>query len=260
MHLTPIILALLPSLTLAADPAQKPLQEKAKGWLDRAKGYIPTAVPTVPGLTAVSRVHNPKPTLKSPIKDSANAVAAKAVHPIGRSNWHNLFAPPNNGEISWMIFVTGGNRTCSGHCHNLHVSWNETAAILSADPIAPKLGLLDCDNEKVLCATWRAQPPTIWHVRRPAPGQAIDGGEKGESEVRINYLNYTTTGVQEMVALHTGNKYRDGYLYGGYFQPFDGELAKYGILEAVGWVLFVVGLIPSWSIMLTISMVTRLLM
>ena len=263
MHLSQLILLpLLPSLTIAAQPAQKPLQEKAKGWLNKAKEYIPTAVPTVPGLTAVSKASNPKPTLKSPLKQTANAIAAKKVQTLTRSNFRDLLTPASNanGPMEWMVFVTGGNKTCGPHCHNLHVSWNESAALLAADPLAPKLGLVDCDIERVLCATWTAKPPTIWHIRRPAPGQSLEGREHGESEVRINYLNYTTTTASDMVALHTGNKYLDGYLYEGNFHIFDSWLAKNGLLDPLGWVLFIVGLVPSWGIMLTISMVTRSLM
>ena len=263
MHLSnAILLPLLPALASAAQPAQKPLQDKAKGWLNAAKQYIPTAVPTVPGLTAVSKVHNPKPTAKSPIKEAANAVAAKKVQVLNRSNYRSLLtpAPDARGPTEWLVYVTGGNKTCGGHCHNLHVSWNESAAILAADPLAPNLGLIDCDNDRVLCAIWTAKPPTIWHIQRPAPGQALEGREVGKSDIRVNYLNYTTTTASDMVALHTGSKYKDGYLIEHSYHLFDSWLAEKGLLDAFGWVMFLVNLVPSWTIMLTISMVTRTLM
>ena len=256
-----LVLSVLPLLPLAAD--QKPLQEKAQGWLNKAKSYLPTAVPTVPGLTGIEKVHNPKPTARSPIKEAANVIAAKKVTPITRANWHEYLTPASNTKqpSEWLIFVTGGNKTCSGsQCHNIHVSWNESAAILAADPLSPKLGLVDCDNNRVLCAIWTAQPPTIWHIRRPAPGQALPGRAPGISETRVNYLNYTTTGVNDIVALHTGNKYEDGYLYEGNFHLFDSWLAQNGLLDITGWVLFIAGVVPTWGVMLTISMVTRALM
>lgn len=255
--------SLVPLLTFAAEPAQKPLQEKAQGWLNKAKSYIPTAVPTVPGLTAIEKVSNPKPTFKSPIKETANVIAAKKVTPLTRQDYRDLLtpAPSAKSPLEWLVFVTGGNKTCvGGHCHNLHVSWNESAAILAADPLAPKLGLIDCDTNRVLCAIWTAKPPTIWHIRRPAPGQTLKGRVPGESEVRIVYLNYTTTGVDDIVALHTGNKYEDGYLYEGTFHLFDSWLAQNGLLDVVGWILFIAGVVPTWGVMLTISMGTRALM
>lgn len=258
---TALCVSLLPAFALTEQPAQKPLKEKAKGWFSAAKA----AVPTMPGLTAIPKPHNPHPTLAHPIKESASKIAALNVHPITRQNYRSLLAPSSSTDTptEWLIFIAGGPKSCAGRvkgCHNMHVAWNESAAILSADALAPKLGIVDCDEQRVLCTTWTANPPTIWHIRRPAPGRSLEGREEGESEVRVNYLNYTTTTAGDMVALHTGNKYQDGYLYEGKLRIFDSWLAKNGLLDLAGWVLFIVGLVPSWSIMLTISMVTRLLM
>lgn len=62
------------------------------------------------------------------------------------------------------------------------------------------------------------------------------------------------------MALHTGKKYEEGILQEGIFQPFDGPLAQYGVLKAVGYVLFAFGMVPSWAFMLVISMVSRTIM
>lgn len=138
-------------------------------------------------------------------------------------------------------------------CHNLDVAFNETAALLAADPTAPKLGVLNCDNAKALCATWTAKPPTIWHIRR-------FGGEDPKNEVRVNFLNFSTTTAGEMVALHTGNKYEEGWEYEGVFHLFDGWLARNGLLNPVGYVIWAFGVIPSWGVMLVISLVSRTFM
>ena len=260
MQLTIALLAaFLPSLALTATPVQKPLQEKAKGWLNA----VQEKMPKVPGLTGIPKPHNPHPTLAHPIKEAASKIAAANVHTLTRQNYHSLLDPDpaSTSPTEWLIFITGNTTSCAGRvngCHNMFVAWNESAAILSADPLAPKLGLLDCDDQRVLCAAWAAKPPTIWHIRRPGHGRSLEGREDGASEVRINYLNYTTTTAGDMVALHTGNKYKEGYLYEGYQQPFDSWLAKSGILDLAGYVLFAVGLVPGWALMLTISMVTRL--
>ena len=254
MHPTTLLPLLLPALTSAAD-TQKPIGERARGWLSAAGEYLPTAFPTVPGLTAVPL--SPKPTSKSPISAAASKIAALKVQPLTMSNYASVLTPDpsTRGPTDWMVFVTGGNKTCGGHCHNLEVSWNETASILAADPTAPKLGIINCDEQRVLCTTWTAKPPTIWHFTRPTPGETWS-----KTDVHVSYLNFTTTTAGDMVALHTGNKYKDGYLYEGIFHLFDGPLAKYGLLDAVGYVIFAFGLVPSWAFMLIISMVSRNIM
>ena len=63
-----------------------------------------------------------------------------------------------------------------------------------------------------------------------------------------------------MLALHSGKKYEGGVLNVGYFQPFYGVLAQYGVNKAVGYVVFAFGMVPSWAFMLVISMASRTLM
>ena len=63
-----------------------------------------------------------------------------------------------------------------------------------------------------------------------------------------------------MVALHSGKKYETGLVYEGYFDPIDGQLAHFGLLKPIGYVLFGFSMIPSWAFMLVISMVSRTVM
>ncbi len=63
-----------------------------------------------------------------------------------------------------------------------------------------------------------------------------------------------------MVALHTGKKYQEGILYEGWFDPFDGVLAQWGVNKAIGYVLFGIGMVPSWAFMIVVSMVSRTIM
>lgn len=63
-----------------------------------------------------------------------------------------------------------------------------------------------------------------------------------------------------MVALHTGNKYEDGWEYEGMFHLFDGWLARNGLLNPVGYVIWAFGVVPSWGVMLVISLVSRTFM
>ena len=255
MRLTAALLTFLLPAVVSAQ-AQKPLTDKAKGWFNAAKKYVPTAMPTVPGITVPSVPQ----AVQSPVSVPASKIAALKVHPLTMSNYETLLTPEpaTKGPTEWMVFVTGGNKTCGGRCHNLEVAWNETASLLAADPQAPKLGIINCDTERVLCTTWTAKPATIWHIQRPVP--APDQSMPATSDIHVNYLNITTTTAQDMVALHTGKKYEEGYLYEGVFHPFDGPLAKYGVHKVAGYILFGFGLIPSWAFMLVISMGSRALM
>lgn len=248
MHLAAPLILSLPVLTSAQ--AQKPLTEQVKHWFSAATSSILAAVPT--GTPPIPE------NVKHPVAAAAAKGASLKVHPVTMRNYQELLAPDSSrpGTTEWMILVSGGNKTCGGHCTRLEVAFNETASLLAADPTAPKLGYINCDSQAVLCTTWTAKPPTIWYIQRPHPGPGSDQSVPASS-IHINYLNFTETTASDMVALHTGKKYEEGYLYEGAFQPFDGLLAQYGLSQAVGYVVFVFGLVPSWAFMLIISMVTR---
>ena len=244
MHLTHPLLLALPALTAAQ--AQKPLTEQVTDWFNYAKNYVSNTVPAA---------------AKDPIGASASKVAAKNVTPLTMANYESFLTPDPHSAQSpqeFMVFVSGGNKTCGGHCAQVEKAWNETASILAADPTAPKLGYVNCDMEGVLCATWMAKPPTVWHIQRPVADK--DQSAAPLSTIRINYLNVTSTTVGDMVALHTGKGYEKGMVYEGYFQPIDGPLAQMGILKYVGYVMFGFGLIPSWAFMVIVSMVSRTIM
>lgn len=243
MHLTHSLALTLPALTAAQ--SQKPLGAQFQGWFDKAKSYIPNSVPAA---------------AKDPVGTSAASVAAKTVTPLTISNYEEWLTPDQSSAKSpqeYMVFVSGGNKTCAGRCAKVEKEWNETVSLLAADPTAPQLGFLNCETQGPLCATWQAQPPTIWHIQRPI---AKADQSTPASTVYINYLNVTTSTAGDMVALHTGKKYETGILYEGYFQPFDGLFAQYGVNKAVGYAFYYVGLVPSWTFMVVVSMASRALM
>ena len=243
-----LILALLPTLTLSAE--QIPLTEKATGWFNKAKSYVPTAA-------------------KSPIGSSAAKVAAEIITPITRENWESELSPTTDsdarriakgksaaatGPDTWLVLITGGNKTCHGHCTGVEQAFNESAALLAADPSSPKLGLLNCDREAILCGIWAANVPTLWHIERPIP--AADQS-RASTTIRIIHVNTTTITAQEIVQIHTQKSYLDAPAYVGAFHPFDGWLARYQLNKAVGYVLFGVSAVPSWAFMIVVSMVSR---
>ena len=243
MHLTHALTLALPALCAAQ--AQKPLSEQAAAWFEKAKSYIPNSIPSA---------------AKDPVGAGAAKIAAKNVTPLTMANYESFLTPDPNSPKSpqeYMVFVSGGNKTCGGLCTKLEKEWNETASLFAVDPTAPHLGYINCDTQAVLCATWMAKPPTIWHIQRPI---AHADQSTPASTIYINYLNFTETTVGDMVALHSGKKYETGMIYEGYFNPIDGQLAQLGLLKIIGYVLFGFSMIPSWAFMLIISMVSRWVM
>ena len=248
MHLTHSLVLALPALTAAQD-IQKPLIEQATSWIQSLRGYIPTSVPSVV-----------PSAIKSPIASTASKISALKITPLTISNYEAELTPDPNSPQSpqeWMVFVSGGNRTCGGYCDRLEREFNKTATLLAADPTAPRLAYVNCDREGALCSTWMAKPPTIWHVQRPV---AQADQSTPASTIYINYFNVTHSTAGDMVALHTGKKYQEGILYEGWFDPFDGQLAKLGVNKAIGYVLYGIGMVPSWAFMIVVSMVSRTIM
>ena len=97
-------LAILPALAVAQE--QAPLADRVQGWFDKAKSYLPTATPVVP----VEKVVEQK-------------VQEKAVTPFNLSNWQSALEPSSEPK-EWLLFVTGGNKTCFGRCEQASKAFN----------------------------------------------------------------------------------------------------------------------------------------
>lgn len=108
MRFFSLVSLFFPLLTVAQD--QKPLREKAQGWFDKAKSYIPTAAATVPADAGAAKV------------------ADKVVTKLDAANWQSILTSassnPHDGPEEWMIFVTGGNKSCYGQCTQVEKAWN----------------------------------------------------------------------------------------------------------------------------------------
>lgn len=102
MRLTPL-LALLPALAAAQD--QIPFGEQIKGWFNKAKAYIPSANPAAPA------------------EEAAEKVVEKTVTPLNLSNWQSVLEPSSQPQ-DWLIFITGGNKTCFGRCGTAEKAFN----------------------------------------------------------------------------------------------------------------------------------------
>lgn len=100
-----LLVPLLPSL-VSAD--QVPLMEKAAEWLDKAKGYIPNS--------------------GSGAADAADAgpayIGERRVERINIRNWQRKLSPKLDTEEEWLVYVTGGNKSCFGRCGHADSTWN----------------------------------------------------------------------------------------------------------------------------------------
>jgi len=235
-------LFLLP-LLVAAD--QVPLKDKAAGWFDKAKAYIPSAVP-----------------VPHPIDAGAAKVADQTVERLTIRNWERKLSPKLDTEEEWMVYVTGGNKSCFGRCGPVDLTWNESVPLLAAMQKrsgSPKLriGQIDCEKESVLCTGWAATMPSVYHFSVP---KKSDPQEK--VPLHVVPLNMTLTTVDDIVSIPTASKSR--YLqyeeYTGMLHPFDGWVAQFGLLKPFGYFMWGVGNVPSWAMMLIISFVSRNIM
>ena len=237
MRLTTSLLALLP-LTIAAQEQQNPLQS----WLDKAKSYLPNAA-------------------TAPVASAAGKAAASNVATITTDNWKSTLTPsttdPADGPEPWMVFFTGGNKSCYGRCLGVEKAWNESTALLAADPSAPKLGFVHCDKSPVLCTMWATNVPSIWHVELPVV--AADQS-KPATTIRILVLNTTTTTAMDIVKIHTEKTYEKKAVYESPIHPFDGWFAQYGLIVPMGYILYGFANIPSWAFMIVISLMSRTIM
>lgn len=97
------LVAFLPALAMAQE--QVPLADRVQGWFNKAKAYVPTAVPA------------------DPIVKMAEKVTAKRVTPVTMSNWQSILAPGSKAQ-DWLVFVTGGEKTCFGRCEHAEKAFN----------------------------------------------------------------------------------------------------------------------------------------
>lgn len=103
------ILAL--AAAVAAQPdVPSPIFERAKGWFDQAQQFI-QSVAGAPKAAASAKV------------------AEHAVTPLTFANWkdviqHSGAVQEYNPPEAWMVYITGGNRTCGGLCERPDRAWN----------------------------------------------------------------------------------------------------------------------------------------
>ncbi|OOF98206.1 hypothetical protein ASPCADRAFT_205468 [Aspergillus carbonarius ITEM 5010] len=236
------VVALLPALAVAQE--QVPLADRVQGWFNKAKSYLPTATPVVPAAVVEKVV------------EKAVKIQEKTVTPFNVTNWQSLLEPSSEPQ-DWLVYVTGGNKTCFGRCDKADKSFNESVLLFSADPTSPNLGKLDCESNQVLCSAWGAGTPSVWHFQVP---QAQLGEERAPTALHTVYLNTTTVTPETIYKVHSEKVYETTPAYEGALHPTDGWLAQNGLLLPLGYVIYGFSAIPSWLFMILISFFSRTFM
>ncbi len=133
----------------------------------------------------------------------------------------------------------------------------ESAVILASSLSPPRLGRIDCDKDNLLCTTWSASIPGIWHFLISVP---TSGSSSGPSPLHILPIYPRNVTAQDIVKIHTDKTYLDLPEYTGAYHPLDGWLQRFGLLEPLGYVMWAVGSTPSWLFMVGVSFLSRQLM
>ncbi|TAQ83664.1 hypothetical protein B7494_g8010 [Chlorociboria aeruginascens] len=237
MRFSTVSLLALPLLATASQQ-ESPLEQakaQAQYWFDKISSYIPN------------------PNKEHPVEDAAANIAGRTVKTLTLNNWESTIRssvkPDSATPEEWWILLTGGNKTCFGLCHGVETAFNETAALWTVKPNTPHLALLNCDDQPVLCSSWGAGPPNLWMLQVPAPPAPVD--------IRIEYLNTTTTSIKTFTDLQSTGSWKQKHIYEGYFHPFDGPLAQFGLAVPVGYFFWVMSVVPSWIFMIGISFISR---
>ncbi|OJJ70918.1 hypothetical protein ASPBRDRAFT_43790 [Aspergillus brasiliensis CBS 101740] len=241
MRFTPVV-ALLPALAVAQE--QVPLADRVQGWFNKAKSYLPTATPVAPAAAVVEKVVE-----KTKIQE-------KTVSEFNLTNWQSYLEPASEPQ-DWLIYITGGNKTCFGRCDQADKAFKESVLLFSADPTSPNLGKLDCEENKVLCSAWGAGAPSVWYLQVP---QAQLGEERPNTPLHTVYLNSTTVTPETIYKVHSEKVYETTPAYEGALHPTDGWLAQNNLLLPLGYVIYGFSAIPSWLFMIGISFFSRTFM
>lgn len=221
------LLLALPAL--AAAQQQAPLLDQLKGWFAKATESISSAIPSV-------SPHIPTNPIAAGAKKAAAALKLKRIEV---SNYQDLLKPgaatASPGYESWMIFVTGGNKTCFGLCEHAETAFNASVPLISASPTAPYLGLLNCETDGPLCHAWAVSAPSILHFLLPQP---LADQSTAHSIVRDIKVNRTTVTAPEIAAIHLQEKYKETEPYEGFWHPFNGPLATSGLALPLGYAIW----------------------
>ncbi|RMZ80378.1 hypothetical protein DV738_g2788, partial [Chaetothyriales sp. CBS 135597] len=245
MLLPALSVLLLPSLLpgLVACEEEASLSSKAAGWFEKAKAFIPSSS------TAAATVVSAEDVVAQP-EHQSEPVVLRIVEQIQRSNYKSLLGPKATGDEEWLLYLTGGNKSCLGQCGPADSLWEESLPHLSALPQANlRLGYLNCDEQEVLCTAWHSVPPSVYHFLVPSTNPPDQ-----KTPFRAIFINQTVATVDDIVSIPSSSqsRYLEVEEYTGVLHPFDSPLAKLYLLEPLGQLVWILGNTPSWLIMIVI--------
>ncbi|PSR75297.1 hypothetical protein BD289DRAFT_379422 [Coniella lustricola] len=199
----------------------------------------------------------PNPNRHDPVSAAEAKAGEMKLNVLGLSNWKETLYAPVAPEATtpeeWLVLVTGGNKTCFGHCLRIEAAFNQSAAKLALLPDAPHVGYINCDDQPILCNSWSTGAGTLYLIEmlpEPAP---ID--------IYAKRLNLSTTTPDTILDIYQTREDKSQFKKkDGYFHPFDGELAKYKLAVPLAYVLWALSVIPSWGMMLGVSFISRTMM
>ncbi|KAI5925497.1 hypothetical protein F4810DRAFT_54017 [Camillea tinctor] len=232
----------LPLLAVADVPDY---QAQFQEYLGQAQGYVDKVTSKIL-----------LPNRHDPVAAAEAKAGPMKMDILSLNNWKDtLYAPVEAGSTTpeeWWVLITGGNKTCFGHCGRIEAAFNETATQFAQTPGSPHTALLDCEKQPVLCNAWSAPVGALWifeMLPEPAP-----------INIWTKRLNMTTVTSDDFIELQKNDYKTAAKLHDGSFHPFNGQVAQYGASIPVGYVLWFFNLLPSWMFMIIVSMFSRSMM
>ncbi|PSN61163.1 hypothetical protein BS50DRAFT_562601 [Corynespora cassiicola Philippines] len=243
MRFSSTLVLALPALALAEE--QIPLVDKLKGFWNKAKESVSSAVPAP----------------SAPVVETSAKAVEYIQHHLTLENWKEVLTvdPAASAPTTqdWLVYVNGGNTTCFGFCGNATKAWNASLPVLAAQPNPPKFATVDCDEEPILCNSWSVGPPSLYYFQIPKP---LADQSAPAPTVRYIPLNRTTTTAETFKELVVDGEYEKTAPYEGYWHPFNGFLAQNQLAVPVAYVLWGFSKMPSWLPMIIISFFSRSIM
>ncbi|KAK4152769.1 hypothetical protein C8A00DRAFT_34552 [Chaetomidium leptoderma] len=244
------------ALPLLASAAESPFEQyKAK-----FQNFLGSFGATAPKADAPAAVTPGASTGKA--AKSKNVVEPKPIATLTLENWKDtLYGPVQVAATQpeeWLVLLTGRNKTCFGRCAQIETAFTESAVKFASLPASqsPHLAAVNCDDEPVLCNSWSANTGALWiYEMLPAPAPV---------DIHTKRFNLTTVTTQDIVDAYTAaDKTEAGWhqiAQDGWFHPFEGKLAKFGLSVPLGYVFWGLAVVPSWAMMLVVSFVSRSMM
>ncbi|AEO71750.1 1c6da8ab-e137-4869-8442-15a840e93508 [Thermothielavioides terrestris] len=247
------------ALPLLAAAAESPFEQ----YRAKFQNFLSSFGASVPGSGAEKAAEAPAAASSAAAckAKTKNVVQPKHIATLTLENWKDTLYGPVKAEATqpepWLVLVSGRNKTCFGRCGKIDAAFNESASKFAALPPSqpsPHLGYVNCDDQPVLCNSWSANTGGLWLFEMlPAPAPV---------DIHTWRLNLTTTTAQDIVDAFKADKagpetrWRK-YDSNSYFHPFDGKLTRWGLAVPLGYVFWVLNVIPSWGMMLVISFISR---